>query len=69
MIRLTDRIRIGNSDDDALGYLMESSVTGVLCVAHDIQGRCGWFNKIEYTQVGLIDGPGNLLCVTITVLR
>jgi hypothetical protein len=57
MIRVTENLFIGSSDDaenvKALG------VGGVLNVAYDLRGSSGW-PQVEYMQVGLIDGPGNL---------
>ena len=56
MIRLTDNLWVGNSAD---GTNLEAiSVGAVLNVAHDLLGEVGW-PKVEYMQVGLVDGPGN----------
>ena len=57
MIRLTEQLWIGDSADgrnlEALG------ITAILNVAHDLRSFAGW-PEVEYAQVGLIDGPGNL---------
>lgn len=69
MIQLTDSLWIGDSDD---GYVFASSevVGGVLNVAEDLRGECGW-PDVEYAQVGLVDGPGNEItsyCAAILTL-
>lgn len=57
MIRLTDNLWIGTSDDEK--KVSHDRITAVLNVAHDMTGTHGWADGIEYMQVGLIDGPGN----------
>ena len=59
MIQITDRIWIGNSKDEQLLQFDNHPNIAILNVAQDLQGTKGWKNKIEYMQVGLIDGPGN----------
>ena len=61
MIRLTDRLWIGDSADEEHGDLTIDHIGAVLNVAQDLQGTVGWANGVEYAQVGLIDGPGNTL--------
>lgn len=70
MIRITeDRLEqkserrgaiwVGDSTDEMDGYLVESGIGAVLCVAQDMtQVRC-WDDGVEAMKVGLIDGPGN----------
>lgn len=58
MIQLSDNLWVGDSDDSYLKDAMLDGVDAVLNVAHDLQGKCSW-PKVEYAQVGLIDGPGN----------
>lgn len=57
MIRLTDHLWIGDSADGMRLGLMR--VGAVLNVARDLCIRAGW-PDVEYAQVGLVDGPGNL---------
>jgi hypothetical protein len=47
--------------DEAFANLTAKKITGVLNVAQDLQGTRGWHSKVEYMQVGLINGPGNEL--------
>lgn len=62
MIRIDEKVWIGNSDDGCLK--LDSSggthdkISAVLNVAQDLKGRVYW-PTVEYAQVGLIDGPGN----------
>lgn len=62
MIKLDDKIWIGNSGDEEFAKLEEAGIGAILNVAQDLQCSRGWNTGIEYTQVGLIDGPGNSLC-------
>ncbi len=56
MIRLNEKILVGTSDD---GHLKDNpEVKAVLNVAHDLRGVKCW-PRVEYAQVGLMDGPGN----------
>lgn len=69
MLRVANNLWIGGSDDWYNAEVV--GATAVLNVAQDLKGKCGWPN-IEYTQVGLIDGPGNELgdyCTAILCLR
>ncbi len=63
MIKITDSIWIGSSDDErtvALWAVDENvKLTGVLNVARDLANTHGSVNLVEYAHVGLIDGPGN----------
>lgn len=59
MIRLSDRLWIGNSGVTPR-EVRAQRITSLLNVAQDLRGEMGW-PDIEYTQVGLIDGPGNPL--------
>ena len=48
----------------------KQQITAVLNVARDLLGTMGW-PEVEYSQVGLIDGPGNTpaeYCSAITAL-
>lgn len=60
MIHLTDRIWIG--DATAWRNAKLFNIGAVLNVAQDLRCDCGW-PDVEYAQVGLVDGPGNLLCM------
>lgn len=68
MIELADKICIGNSDD---AYNCEKlNVGAVLNVAQDLEPVCSW-PEVDYTHVGLIDGPGNEsvdYCAAVMVL-
>lgn len=71
MIKITDKIWVGNSDDEQAGPLTDYNITAILNVANDLQATCGWNDKIHYAQVGLIDGLGNptyLYCAAILTL-
>lgn len=57
MIRLTDNLWIGDSVSPKNIGAVE--IGAVLNVAQDLQGEVGW-PDVEYAQVGLVDGPGNL---------
>ncbi len=63
MIKITDNIWIGNSDDEkkVIDYRRRGSVDGVLIVAQDMEPTNGWDGGVEYMHVGLVDGPGNML--------
>jgi hypothetical protein len=58
MIKLTDNLWIGDSADEVYADLVD--IGAVLNVAQDLQGTRGWMDGVEYMQVGLIDGPGNV---------
>ena len=58
MIKLTDDLWIGSADEK-IGNIHTVGIVSVLNVAQDLRGVCGW-PDVEYAQVGLIDGPGNL---------
>lgn len=72
MIKLSDKVWIGNSLDGA-GYDFEfDKIKAILNVAQDLQGLVGWPDGFEYAQVGLIDGPGNEMtayCAAILCLK
>lgn len=59
MIRLAERLWIGSADTSWRDY-RSVKIAAILNVAHDLKGVVGW-PDVEYTQVGLIDGPGNAL--------
>lgn len=59
MIRLTDKIWVGNADDDKRADLITEKITAVLNVAHDLHGVRGFLDDVECAHIGLIDGPGN----------
>lgn len=61
MIKLADKIYIGNSSDEQYIDLVEFKIDGLLNVAKDLRGKYRWTTDIERAQVGLIDGPGNIL--------
>jgi len=61
MIQLARNIWIGDSTDERSANLSPFGIDAILNVAHDLQATRGWTHKIEYMQVGLIDGPGNPL--------
>ena len=61
MIKVAENVWIGNSHDESQSNLQALKITGVLNVAQDLHSTRGWLHGIEYCQVGLIDGPGNLL--------
>lgn len=59
MIQVAEKIWIGNSATRWRDY-RNLRIKGVLNVAQDLRGIVGW-PDVEYMQVGLIDGPGNLI--------
>lgn len=68
MLKITDKIWIGNSDDekkatkrDKFGRVLSNISDSVLIVAQDMTHNNDWDDGVEYMQVGLIDGPGNPL--------
>lgn len=61
MIRLNEHIWIGDSYDERCADLASSGIGAILNVAIDLQGSRGCGSRIDYMQVGLIDGPGNTL--------
>lgn len=71
MIQITDRLWIGNSDDEQGAGDEPSPVDAVLNVAVDLQPTCSWSDGLDYHHVGLVDGPGNppyLYCAAVLVL-
>lgn len=60
MIKVADKIWIGDSDDEQGTNIKMLGIDAILNVAYDLKCSRGWKEKIEYMQVGLIDGPGNL---------
>lgn len=58
MIRIDENIWI---DGSGAGWrdVRRAKITAVLNVARDLLGTIGW-PDVEYAQVGLVDGPGNL---------
>ena len=61
MLKVSDRIWIGDSADESHGDLLMPNIRCILNVAQDLHPTRGWMNGIEYMHVGLIDGPGNEL--------
>lgn len=61
MIKITNTIWIGDSDDEKKAEENFPLVDSVLIVAHDMNPTHEWDDGFEYMQVGLIDGPGNPL--------
>ncbi len=61
MLKLIDNLWIGNAVDEGKAKFMPVGVTALLNVAQDLRAGHGWDDGVEYMQVGLIDGPGNLL--------
>ena len=61
MIQITDALYIGDSHDEAHANLDMLQIEAILNVAQDLHGTRGWTDRVEYMQVGLIDGPGNPL--------
>lgn len=59
MIQITDRIWLGDSNDEMHSNLEDNGITAILNVAQDLNPTRGWNYGIEYCHVGLIDGPGN----------
>lgn len=59
MIKITDRIWVGDALDEEHLDLQVHDIGGILNVAHDMQATRGWGCGVEYMQVGLVDGPGN----------
>jgi hypothetical protein len=72
VIKVTDRIWVGNSDDEMSTHVTQLRIGAIINVAHDLQGFRGCNYGIEYAQVGLIDGPGNIqamYCASILTLH
>lgn len=63
MIRVTETMWVGNAADGAA-----SKVRGVLNVAHDLTPERWHLDRVEYAQVGLVDGPGNPLCAYVAAV-
>lgn len=61
MIRLADKLWIGDSTDEIEADLSVLRIKAILNVAQDLQPTRGWAHGIEYAHVGLIDGPGNVI--------
>lgn len=68
MIQITDNIWIGDSDDQYKLLKSEGGPTAAMNVAQDLHGIVGWGYGVEYAQVGLVDGPGNLGCAYAAAL-
>lgn len=71
MIKISNNLWIGNSDDERHGDLDNRGITAVLNVAYDMDTTRSWQDDIETAKVGLIDGPGNHLstyCAAIITL-
>lgn len=71
MIKITEKIWIGDALDEQHVDLQASEINGILNVAHDMQCTRGWTHGVEYAQVGLIDGPGNSIqtyCAAVLAL-
>lgn len=60
MIKINDNIWIGTSDNANWTDLDALGISAVLNVARDLKIKRNW-GGVEYTQVGLLDGPGNRL--------
>lgn len=60
MIKVSHNIWVGDSNIDSLANFRAIKAKAILNVAYDLKGIHGW-PGIEYTQVGLIDGPGNAI--------
>ncbi len=61
MTEITPRIYLGDSHDAEHADLRKHGIGAILNVAHDLVGRRGWSDGIEYAQCGLVDGPGNTM--------
>lgn len=61
MIQVDAGLWVGDSHDGDRADESDVSFGAVLCVAQDLEGLVGWGLGIEYMQVGLIDGPGNVM--------
>ncbi len=59
ILHLSDKIWIG--DSDAGKNILETGMEAALNVAQDLYHKSGW-PDIEYTHIGLVDGPGNPVC-------
>lgn len=68
MIRITDKLWIGDSSDEAGADLSFVKADAILNVAHDLEPTRGWNKGILYTHVGLLDGPGNPLGIYYSAL-
>lgn len=63
MIQLTDSIWIGDSIDERDADLLPLEIGAILNVSNDLQSTRGWGDGVEYMQIGLVDGPGNMLAM------
>lgn len=61
LIEVAKNIWVGDSQDEELIYIKPHLVECVLITAHDMESTSGYDDGVEYMQVGLVDGPGNLL--------
>lgn len=61
MTKITEMIWLGNSSDAEHADLAANGIQAILNVAHDLEGKRGWHDGVEYAQCGLVDGPGNTL--------
>ena len=59
MIQLTSKLWVGSSKDELM--VGATRVRCSLNVAQDLKSNWGWPDGMDHMQVGLIDGPGNLL--------
>lgn len=67
MIQLSTGLWVGTHDDERSPNVEAVKIKAVLNVAQDMAGNRHW-PDMEYTQVGLVDGPGNLVCAYISAL-
>jgi hypothetical protein len=61
MTKITDMLWLGNSHDAEHSDLKAPGIGALLNVAHDLEGKRGWHDGVEYAQCGLVDGPGNTM--------
>ena len=61
MTKITEMIWLGNSHDAEHADLNANGIGAILNVAHDLEGKRGWRDGVEYAQCGLVDGPGNTM--------
>lgn len=68
MIKLTDKLSIGNSDDANTLESEEQEIEALLNVAQDLKTGAGW-PWFKYAHIGLVDGPGNtIIAYTAAIL-
>ena len=61
MIKITDKIWLGSSHDAEHADLKPDKITAILSCVHDLEGKRGWTDGVEFAQCGLVDGPGNTM--------